>query len=598
MRKKAPLSRKLAVILHADVVGSTALVQGNETAAHERLQECFGALAGAIESYGGRTHEVRGDAVVAEFSRASDAVSCALAFQAANGELNAARDDEPPIRLRIGIGLGEVVIADHTVTGAGVVLAQRLEQLAEPGGVVLQSAVYEAVPRWLPFAYERLGERELKGFDEPMRIYAVALKPGEAIPSFEPIAAADEPSLPQLPDRPAIAVLPFANMSGDPEQEYFSDGITEDIITDLSRFRDIFVISRNSSFAFKGRSLDVGEIARALGVHYVVEGSVRKVGNRVRISVQLIDALIGDHLWANRYDGDLADIFAVQDEVCETVVATLAGRLVELGAERVQRHRPESLTAHDYLLSGRARLHRYSQADVAEARKTFLKALALDSDYATPYALLAQTHWVDWWAGWAADPEASLRQFAEAADRAVRLDDSDPMAQGEKGFRELFRRRYDAALHHMNKAMALNPNFTEGLIYLSWHAWLTGRGEQALEHLDRAQRLDPFGRYGLIRGLVDYSLCRYDAAIAALRTVRLKIPAVHAWLAAGLARLGRREEACAEAAEFLAAIEASIGKAGAELPASWRDWLGPRLPFEHDADLQHVLEGLGEAELR
>jgi adenylate cyclase len=556
MPKNGPLSRKLAVILHADVVSSTALVQTNEALAHERIQDCFHRLSRVIEGYGGKTHEVRGDALVAEFGRASDAVSSALAFQGENAELNAARVDGLPLVMRIGIGLGEVVIADHKVTGAGVVLAQRLEQLAEPGGVVLQSAVYEAVPRWLPFAYESLGERELKGFDEPMRIYAVALKPGEAIPSFEPIAAVDEPSLPQLPDRPAIAVLPFANVSGDPEQEYFSDGITEDIITDLSKFREIFVISRNSSFAFKGRSVDVAEIARTLGVHYVVEGSVRKVGNRVRITVQLIDALIGDHLWANRYDGDLADIFAVQDQVCETVVATLAGRLVELGSERVKSHRPGSLSAHDYLLRGRARLHRYSQEDVAEARTIFLQALELDSDYATAYAMLAQTHWVDWWAGWAADAEVSLRKFGEAADRGVRLDDADPFAQGEKGFCELFRRQYDAALYHVNKSLVLNPNGTECAIFASWHAMFT------------------------------------------LKTVRGRLPAVHAWLAASLARLQRREEARAEAAEFVAETKASMDKVGAEHPASWLDWMGPRLPFEQEADLKHVLEGLGAAGLR
>ncbi|HUL80911.1 MAG TPA: adenylate/guanylate cyclase domain-containing protein [Gammaproteobacteria bacterium] len=591
MAKRA--SRKLAVILHADVVNSTALVRRGEVEAHERIQDRFRLLARTIESYGGTTHELRGDAVVAEFARASDAVSTALAFQAENHRHNAALD-EMPVRLRIGIGLGEVVIADHTVTGAGVVLAQRLEQLAEPGGVSLQGAIYEAVPRWLPFAYEHLGDRDIKGFDERVRVYKVTLKPGETIPAADPIAV-DTPQ-PSLPDRPAVAVLPFVNLSGDAEQEHFSDGITEDIITSLSRFREIFVVARNSSYAFKGRSVDVAEVGKTLGVHYVVDGSVRRSGNRVRITVQLIDAILGDSVWGNRYDRDLGDIFAVQDEVCETVVATLAGRLVEVGAERARRRRPEHLTAHDLLMSGRAHLHRYSRDAVAEARRLFQDALALEPDYATAHAMVAHTHWIDWWAGWTL-PERSLRLFHEAAERAMLLDDSDASAQGEQGFCYLFLRRYDAAKHHMDKALVLNPNGTDNLIYLSWHALFTGRGELAFEHLDRAQRLDPFGRYGFIRGLVHYSLRQYADAAAALQTVRLRIPAVHAWLAASLARSGQAIEARREAAKFIETMDAELKNAGAAPPASWREWFTERLPYERDADLQHVLEGLRAARL-
>jgi adenylate cyclase len=288
----------------------------------------------------------------------------------------------------------------------------------------------------------------------------------------------------------------------------------------------------------------------------------------------------------------------VQDEVCETVVATLAGRLIELGAERARRHRPESPTAHDLLMSGRAHLHRYSREAVAEARRLFQGALALAPDYATAHALLAQTHWVDWWAGWATAPDRSRLLFHEAAERAVLLDDSDAMAQGEKGFRDLFLRRYDTSKHHMEKALALNPNGTDSLIYLSWHAMFTGRGDLAVEHLDRAQRLDPFGRYGLIRGLVHYSLGRHADAAAALKTVRLRIPSVHAWLAASLARLGQQTEAAREAGQFIEAIGAEVKNAGASAPASWIEWFAERLPYERDADLQDVLDGLRAARLK
>jgi len=286
-------SRKLAVILHADVVGSTALVQRDETLAHARIQAAFQRLANATEAYGGIAHEIRGDALVAEYSRASDAVCAALAFQIEHSGHNQNLAD--PIRpdLRVGISLGEVVIADGTITGAGVVLAQRLEQLAESGGVVVQGSVSETVPVRLPFAFESLGEQTVKGFDQPVRAFVAKLKPGDPVPAPEPHATgvrqkdlpddgSGRPAL-ELPDKPSIAVLPFTNMSGDPEQEYFSDGITEDIITELSRFRTLFVIARNSSFAFKGQSVDVKQVARELGVRYVLEGSIRRAaGGSVR----------------------------------------------------------------------------------------------------------------------------------------------------------------------------------------------------------------------------------------------------------------------------------------------------------------------------
>ena len=313
--------RKLAVLLHADVVGSTSLVQMNETLAHERIRDAFRRFSETIASHGGIAHEIRGDALVAEFARASDAVSASIAFQAANTNHNKQLSGDIQPALRIGIAMGEVVVADNTVTGEGIVLAQRLEQLAEPGGVYIQGAAYETVPKRLPFDYEDMGECQVKGFDHPQRVYAVT----EQAESASKPETGSKPALvsPDLPDKPSIAVLAFSNMSGDPEQEYFSDGITEDIITELSRFRSLFVIARNSSFAYKGKSLNVVEIGQELGVAYLVEGSVRKVGNRVRITAQLIDAESGNHVWAERYDRNLDDIFAVQDEVANAIVTAV-----------------------------------------------------------------------------------------------------------------------------------------------------------------------------------------------------------------------------------------------------------------------------------
>jgi len=285
-------SRKLVVLVHADVVGSTALVQLDESLTHQRIQDTFRRFAETIAAHGGVAHEIRGDALVAEFSRASDAVSASTAFQIANTTHNEGLSDDVRPVVRIGIAMGEVVIADNTITGEGVVLAQRLEQLADPGGVCIQGAAYETVPKRLPFAYENLGERELKGFHEPIRVYAVKKKSQANAPTQRKAAA------PDLADNPSIGILPFANMSGDPEQEYFSDGITEDIITELSKISGLLVISRNSTFTYKGKATKVQEICRDLGVRYVLEGSVRKAGQRVRITAQLIDGISGGHLWA------------------------------------------------------------------------------------------------------------------------------------------------------------------------------------------------------------------------------------------------------------------------------------------------------------
>jgi adenylate cyclase len=315
--EKDPLSRKLAVILHADVVGSTSLVQKNETLAHERIQAAFNNFSETIATYGGVAREIRGDALVAEFDRASDAVAAALGFQIINGEFNSRLNDEIQPQLRIGISLGEVIIADNTITGAGVVLAQRLEQLAESDGVVVQGSVSETVPTRMPFEFESLGEQVLKGFDQPVRAFSVSLQPGEIlpVPEVDEVSQTERPDdfhAPtklssesyealigehlELPENPSIAVLPFQNISGDSDQEYFADGMSEDIITTLSRVPDLIVIARNSTFVYKGRSIDVRQVGLELGVRHVLEGSIRKNGDRIRITAQLVDTQSGDNI--------------------------------------------------------------------------------------------------------------------------------------------------------------------------------------------------------------------------------------------------------------------------------------------------------------
>ena len=382
--EKDHLSRKLAVILHADVVGSTSLVQKNETLAHERIQSAFHQFSETINSYGGMTRELRGDALVAEFDRASDAVTAALAFQDLNEEFNATLNDDIQPQLRIGISLGEVIVADSTITGTGVVLAQRLEQLAESGGIVVQGSVSETVPTRMPFNFESLGEQMLKGFDQPVRAFTAKLQPGEALPPPEVSATLQsaEPKGLQVPDKPSIAVLSFTNLSGDPEQEYFADGIVEDIITELSREPELFVIARNSSFAYKGQSPDIRQIGRELGVRYVLEGSVRKAGNRIRLNAQLIEAETNHHIWAERYDRALEEVFKLQDELTNTITNTLLQKVRDTSIERAMRQAPRDLGAYDQVLRAYGLFLRFDQAHNIEVIRLVEMALATEPDYA------------------------------------------------------------------------------------------------------------------------------------------------------------------------------------------------------------------------
>jgi len=409
---QAPI-RKLAVLLHADVVGSTALVQANESLAHQRIQACFKNFAGIIESYGGAARELRGDALIAEFERASDAVSAALRFQSEQAGFVATLSDQIGPTLRIGIAMGEVIIADRTITGAGIVMAQRLEQLSPPGGVVIQGAARETIPRRLPFDYHSLGEQNLKGFEEAVRAFQVTLRADAVIPQPDP--APQRPAELALPDKPSIAVLPFANMSGDPEQEYFSDGISEDIITALSRMPWFFVISRNSSFVYKRKQVDIRNVARELGVQYVLEGSVRKSGARVRVSAQLIDATTEKHVWACRYDRELADVFAVQDEVVDSIVGEVAPEFLSAEARRAQRANPTQLSAWDCGMRGRWHLWKLSREHLAQARVLFERAIELVPGGEFGASDLAFTHSLEAYYSWTNSREQSMRPMLRYA---------------------------------------------------------------------------------------------------------------------------------------------------------------------------------------
>lgn len=582
------LYRKLAVILHGDVVGSTTLVRLDETVAHERVREAFRRFSEIIKAHRGVAHEVRGDAIVAEFARVTDAVSAAITFQSANASHNEALTDDLRPVLRVGIAIGEVVVADNTLTGEGVVLAQRLEQIANPGGIVIQGAAHETIPKRFPFAYQNLGEHVFKGFCEPIRAYAVSLKAGAKVPPSEGqanrvIAEAG------LPDRPSIAVLPLVNLSDDPAQEYFTDGITEDIIMELSRFRELFVIARNSSFVFKKEAVDAITIGRKLGVLFILEGSMRKSGNRIRVTVQLVDAQNGGHLWAERYDRELEEIFAVQDEIVLTIVSTLARRLKIASEDRAKWKSIDNLQAYDYVLRAQSILSD-SKEHNQQSREMYELAIAKDSECARAMTNLAMTHFFDWSNGWSDAPDRSFQTGLELAVKALSLDDTDARAHWHMGVFRLYRKEHDEALRQYHRSISINPNDPDARIALSWALSYMGRGEEAIEQCQRAIRLNPYypAWYAWAQGHAHYVSRIYHKVIAPVQEAISRNPTFippYRLLAAAYAQLGEAEKAHAMAAKILASNPKYC----------LRD--EHKRPFKHSDDLEHWLDGLRKAGL-
>ena len=594
-------SRKLAVVLHADVVGSTSLVQLNETLAHQRIQDTFRRFSDTISHHCGIAHEIRGDALVAEFARASDAVSASVAFQTANTAHNdELADDVRPV-IRVGIAMGEVVVADSTITGEGVVLAQRLEQLAKQGGICIQGATYETIPKRFPFAYENLGERQVKGFDEQIRVYAVSLRPGATIPEPE-TPFQTEADTPKLTDKPSIAVLPFVNMSGDFEQEYFSDGISEDIITGLSRFREICVIARGSSFAFKGQSVDVTEAAKKLGAHYVLEGSVRKSENRVRITAQLIDGVTGNHLWAENYDRLLKDVFAVQDDVAQTIISTLVGRLEEESRERASRKGATNLSAYDCYLRGK---HcwpdwRGSKDMKLQARGMFEKAMELDPEYAAAYIGLAESYIAEFWSSWTTNRDAAGARAFEYARKAVELDNRDSHAHLILASVYLYvKSNFELAEVQIQRALELNPNDYWNYCLKTKFSMCTGDFEESIYCGNEAIRRNPFLPDDCLHGMgfSEYFAQRYDNAIKTFGRLSAPGVEVQGCIAACYAQLGRGEDASAAAAEFRDRVKAEVTSQRDWDAKSWRDYWSSFYNFKDPDLLKGLLDGLRKAGL-
>ena len=520
---------KLAVILHADIAGSTALVQRDERLAHERIQETFRRFSEIITQYHGRVHELRGDALLAEFERASDAVTAALALQADQFKYNNQIIDDIQPAVRVGIAMGEVIVADNTVTGAGVVLAQRVEQLAQPGGVVIQGAAYETIPGRFPFDYEDLGEHEVKGFEKTVRALAVTLRVDNAIPEPAPepkneshrnrmtvvvsvsvaIVVAGftvlwvkpwEPSVEpasvermvfSLPDKPSIAVLPFNNMSGDVDQEYFVDGMTEDLITDLSKISGLFVIARNSVFTYKDKSVKVGQVAEELGVRYVLEGSVRRAGDQVRINAQLIDTSTGGHLWAERYDGSLADVFTLQDNVTKQIVTELS---LNLTGDQGTHYKTTSAQAYDAFLKGWAHYQRRSIDDLKKAIPHLEQAIQLSEEYTQAHSALAAVYWEIWNNGWAdklSIPPSDVMIKAKLHLQQA-MKEATPLAHWVASNIAISEGNYQSAISEAKQIVEMDSNNAAGYAQLASALELSGMTGESAEVIQKAVRLDPY----------------------------------------------------------------------------------------------------------
>lgn len=567
--EKDQLSRKLAVILHADVVSSTALVQINEVLAHTRIQGAFNTFSETIKGYGGIAREIRGDALVAEFERASDAVTAAIEFQIQNKAENVLIVDEIKPSLRIGISLGEVVVADNTVTGEGVVLAQRLEQLADPGGVIVQGSISETVPTRMPFEFDFLGEQELKGFDNPIRAFSVSLRSGEELPASDsestsqtvnqdnsPVPSELTPEVYEaligeslkLPEVPSVAVLAFQNMSGDPEQEYFADGIAEDIITTLSLVPDMVVIARNSTFVYKDRSVDVRQVGKELGVGHVLEGSIRKSGNRIRITAQLVDTQNGDHVWAERYDRELDDIFAIQDEITHNIVVELQVNLGKGEASRLIAGGTSSIEAWELGLRAGPFIESNSKDDSQLAKKLIKQALVIDSQYSSAWEGLALIYWHEAVFKWSSNPDESLAKALDAAQKAISADENNPGGYSLLGNVYLVQGKTKQALEMCEKAIEIAPGNSFSFVWLANVLVDSGRVSEALKLMKRAIRLCPFPPviYFWALGLNYHLNGENEQAVIVLRLAveRNRVALMpRLWLASALVELERLDEA-------------------------------------------------------
>jgi adenylate cyclase len=580
--------RKLTAILSADVEGYSRLMGEDEDTTIKTLTTYRELMTTLIQKHRGRVVDSPGDNLLAEFGSVVDAVRCAVEIQEELRIRNAELPETKRMHFRIGINLGDVVEEGERIYGDGINIAARVEGLAEGGGICISGTVYDSIKNKLSLSYESLGEHTVKNITEPVRVYRMRVGPEAVVqpkpkpwrkavlaalvvlivaagawaiwnfyfrpPPIEP--ASEEKMAYSLPDRPSIAVLPFTNMSEDPKQEYFSDGLTEEIITALSKVPKLFVIARNSTFTYKGKAVKVNQVAEELGVRYVLEGSVRKAGDRIRITAQLIDAIKGHHLWAERYDRDLKDIFALQDEITIKIMSALRVELTDGELARFEARGTENLEAFLKLLQAREPFYTITKEGMAQARRLLEEAIALDPEYAPAYVYLGATHWMDISLGASKSPKESLKRAFEFIKKAQVLDDSLPEAHSQLSWLYIMTRQHDKSIAEGERAITLAPNSANAHIWMGLALKFAGRHEEAVRYSEQALRLDPLAPQWYFRAMGSaYSwVGRHEEAIGLIKKVLQRTPndlLSHVMLTVAYSWAGRLEEARAHADEIL-----------------------------------------------
>ncbi|MER9541889.1 adenylate/guanylate cyclase domain-containing protein [Mesorhizobium sp. M0437] len=571
------MEQRLAAILAADMAGYSRLMEADESGTLARLRTHRIELVDpAIAKNKGRIIKTTGDGMLVEFQSVTDAVKCAVEIQQRMKRRNSDVPQERRIEFRIGINLGDIIFDDEDIFGDGVNIASRIEQLADVGGICVTAAVATQIADRLEIAMEDLGEKTLKNISRPVRLYRVGF---------------DSPALPEVEakrsiSKPSIVVLPFTNMSGDPEQEFFADGLTEDIITELSRHHELFVISRNSSFVYKNRAVNVREVAENLTVQYLVEGSVRKIGDRVRVTVQLIDTANDAHIWADKYDRKLDDIFAIQDEVTAAIAATLPGRVEAAQRDQLARAKPANMAAYECVLAAKVLHHRSTIADNERAQTLIERAVTLDPDYAHAHAWRACILGQAWVHNWCEDRDAIWNNIMTALDRALALDNNDADVHRILAAVNVNNNELTTARYHQERALALNPNYD--LVVVQQGELLTwlGRPEEGIEWIRKAMQLNPHHpeRFWSHLGKAHFAARQYGEAIEAFMHLSTMDSAQHAFAAACYGWLGDEIAAAAH-----------LGKIRTLDPQFDLDSFIATLHFAQESDVQHVREGLLKA---
>jgi adenylate cyclase len=549
------VKRKLAAILSADVKGYSHLMGEDEEWTLRTLNVYKEMMRSIIQQHRGRVIDTAEDSVLAEFASVLDAVQCAVEIQQVLKAKNAMLPESRRMEFRIGLSLGDVFEEGEQIYGDWVNIAARLGELADAGGICISESAYQQIENKLPLRYDYLGEHEVENIAKPVRVYRAQIELETVTRKPLEVASEEKMAFP-LPDKPSIAVLPFVNMSRDPEQEFFSDGMTEEIITALSKSPYLFVIARQSTFAYKGKPAKVKQVSEELGVRYVLEGSVRRSGEKVRITAQLIDAMTGYHIWAERYDRDLKEIFALQDEIALRILKIVHVKLQTGGHEGETGKGTGNLEAFLKGMEARAHFYRFTKEENALARKLFEQVITLDPDYALGYAGLAWTHASDVWLGTSKSPDQSLGLAIKLGEKTLVLDESQAGVHAYLGYLYAMTRQFDKAVVQAERALALDPNSSEVLLFAaSVIAW-SGRPKEAIPLYHKSIRLNPFapGTYFATLSLAYRLAGQYDEAVEQAKKAVEREPKnglAHLALVSGCIFSGREEEARAAAAEVL-----------------------------------------------